>query len=93
MGSSRGPLLLLQMFDIWLKHLDKGNLAAALFLDLSAGFDVINHRIHHQLVQHLLSGSDPMCSDRIGILPQYSCTMGRTTRVYPGPTSVLVLLK
>ena len=34
-----------QMFDIWLKHLDKGNLAAALFLDLSAGFDVINHRI------------------------------------------------
>ena len=33
------------VLDIWLKHIDKGKLAAALFLDLSAGFDVINHRI------------------------------------------------
>ena len=33
------------MFDIWLQHLDKGKLASALFLDLSAGFDVINHEI------------------------------------------------
>ena len=33
------------MFDIWLKHLDKGNLASALFLDLSAGYDFINHGI------------------------------------------------
>ena len=31
-----------QMVDIWLKALDKGKLSAALFLDLSAGFDVIN---------------------------------------------------
>ena len=33
------------MFDLWLKHIYKGNLASALFLDLSAGFDVINHRM------------------------------------------------
>ena len=32
-------------YDIWLKHLDKGKLASALFLDLSAGFNVINHEI------------------------------------------------
>ena len=31
--------------DIWLQHLDKGKLASVLFLDLSAGFDVINHPI------------------------------------------------
>ena len=43
-GSSTSTALQ-HMFDIWLKHLDKGHLAAALFLDLSAGFDVINHRI------------------------------------------------
>ena len=33
------------MLDIWLQHLDKGDLSSALFLDLSAGFDVINHEI------------------------------------------------
>ena len=33
------------ILDIWLKHLDNGKLASALFLDLSAGFDVINHGI------------------------------------------------
>ena len=33
------------MLDIWLKHLDKGKLVSALFLELSAGFDVINHSI------------------------------------------------
>ena len=33
------------VLDIWLQHLDKGKLASALFLDLSAGFDVINHPI------------------------------------------------
>ena len=33
------------VLDIWLKHLDKGKLVSALFLDLSAGFDVINHSI------------------------------------------------
>ena len=33
------------LIDIWLKHLDKGKLSAALFLDLSAGFDVIDHEI------------------------------------------------
>ena len=33
------------IFDIWLQHLDKGKLSAALFLDLSAGFDVINHEL------------------------------------------------
>ena len=31
--------------DIWLQHMDKGKLASAVFLDLSAGFDVINHNI------------------------------------------------
>ena len=33
------------MFDIWLQHIDKGKLSSALFLDLSAGFDVVNHEI------------------------------------------------
>ena len=33
------------MLDIWLQHLDKGDLSSALFLDLSTGFDVINHEI------------------------------------------------
>ena len=33
------------ILDIWLQHLDKGKLSAALFLDLSAGFDVINHQV------------------------------------------------
>ena len=28
-----------------MKHLDRGNLAAALFLDLSAGFDVVDHSL------------------------------------------------
>ena len=31
-----------QIIDIWLKSADKGKLSAGLFLDLSAGFDVIN---------------------------------------------------
>ena len=33
------------MLDIWLKSMDNGKLVATLFLDLSAGFDVINHDI------------------------------------------------
>ena len=33
------------LFDIWLQHIEKGKLSAALFLDLSAGFDVIDHKI------------------------------------------------
>ena len=31
------------MMDVWLKSIDSGKLVATLFLDLSAGFDVINH--------------------------------------------------
>ena len=34
-----------QMYDIWLKSIDNGKMAAVLFLDLSAGFDVVNHDI------------------------------------------------
>ena len=34
-----------QIVDFWMKSLDKGKLSAALFLDLSAGFDVVNHSI------------------------------------------------
>ena len=34
-----------QMYDIWLQALDDQNMAAVLFLDLSAGFDVVNHEI------------------------------------------------
>ena len=34
-----------QMYDVWLQALDEGNMAAVLFLDLSAGFDVVNHEI------------------------------------------------
>ena len=30
------------LHDTWLQHLDKGKLSAAIFLDLSAGFDVID---------------------------------------------------
>ena len=33
------------LLDIWLKHLDQGKLCAATFLDLSAGFDVIDHHL------------------------------------------------
>ena len=33
------------MVDTWLQSLDDGKMVAALFLDLSAGFDVINHEI------------------------------------------------
>ena len=33
------------LLDTWLKHLDKGKLCAATFLDLSAGFDVIDLRL------------------------------------------------
>ena len=43
-GSSTSTALQ-HMFDIWLQHLDKGKLSSALFLDLSAGFDVVNHEI------------------------------------------------
>ena len=32
-----------QMMDTWLQSLDDGKIVATLFLDLSAGFDVINH--------------------------------------------------
>ena len=34
-----------QMVDTWLQSLDDGKIVAALFLDLSAGFDVINHKL------------------------------------------------
>ena len=33
------------IIDIWVKSLELGKLAAALFLDLSAGFDVVNFKI------------------------------------------------
>ena len=33
------------LYDVWLQHLDKGKLSAAIFLDLSAGFDVIDLRL------------------------------------------------
>ena len=34
-----------QLMDIWLKAAEEGKLSAALLLDLSAGFDVIDHQI------------------------------------------------
>ena len=34
-----------QLVDLWVRAADKGNLSASLLLDLSAGFDVINHDI------------------------------------------------
>ena len=34
-----------QMVDTWLQSIDDGKIVAALFLDLSAGFDVINHEL------------------------------------------------
>ena len=36
------PKLAYQIVDLWLKSADTGKLSAALFLDLSAGFDVVN---------------------------------------------------
>ena len=36
---------LLHLYDLWIKALDSGQFAAALMLDLSAGFDVVNHHI------------------------------------------------
>ena len=40
------------MYDKWFQHLEKGKLADAVFLDTSAGFDVINHFL---LLKKLLS--------------------------------------
>ena len=34
-----------QMLDVWLQSLDDNKIVGALFLDLSAGFDVINHEL------------------------------------------------
>ena len=34
-----------QMYDTWIQALDDKKMAAVLFLDLSAGFDVVNHNI------------------------------------------------
>ena len=72
--SSSTSTALQHMFDLWLQHLDKGNLSSALFLDLSAGFDVINHRIllmkmreynftEETVVQQLSSGSISVCTN------------------------------
>ena len=36
---------LLHLYDLWIKALDSKQFAAALMLDLSAGFDVVNHPI------------------------------------------------
>ena len=33
---------LIHLYDLWMQALDSGQFAAALFLDLSAGFDVVN---------------------------------------------------
>ena len=34
-----------QLIDIWLKAADQGKISAAVLLDLSAGFDLVNHDI------------------------------------------------
>ena len=36
---------LIQMYDSWLESIEKGHYAAACFLDLSAAFDVVDHRL------------------------------------------------
>ena len=41
-----------QLYDVWMKQLDDGKLAAALFLDLSAGFDVVDHSLLLQKFSH-----------------------------------------
>ena len=41
-----------QMVDTWLQSLDEGKMVAALFLDLSAGFDVINHELLLKKLEH-----------------------------------------
>ena len=45
------------MMDTWLQSLDDGKLVSALFLDLSAGFDVINHKLLLRKL-HLYNFSD-----------------------------------
>ena len=46
-----------QMMDTWLQSVDDGKLVSALFLDLSAGFDVINHELLLRKL-HLYNFSD-----------------------------------
>ena len=36
---------LLQMYDVWLESLEKGEVAAVCFLDMSAAFDIVDHPI------------------------------------------------
>ena len=36
---------LIQMYDSWLEAIEKGHYAAACFLDLSASFDMVDHRL------------------------------------------------
>jgi hypothetical protein len=45
------------MMDTWLQSLDDGKLVSALFLDLSARFDVINHKLLLRKL-HLYNFSD-----------------------------------
>ena len=34
-----------QLVDLWMRAADQGKLSASLLLDLSAGFDVVNHKL------------------------------------------------
>jgi hypothetical protein len=36
---------LIQMYDVWLKSLEAGELAGVCFLDMSAAFDIVNHSL------------------------------------------------
>ena len=36
---------LLEMYDIWLDSLEKGDMAGVCFLDMSAAFDIVDHPI------------------------------------------------
>jgi hypothetical protein len=36
---------LLQMYDVWLDSLEKGEMAGVCFLDMSAAFDIVDHSL------------------------------------------------
>ena len=77
------------LIDIWLKHLDKGKLSAALFLDLSAGFDVIDHDI--LLKKRTVNWFSTYLLDRTRCVQVESSSMGCSSGLNFGPLTISFL--